>query len=205
MSGEMEIWMLHILLGHLVINPINSISLPNIALGKEAYQSSLYNSITGAEKAVDGLKSNLSHNGGQCAISANMEKTALWRVDLGDVSSINNITIYYRTENQAWDASNGFTKVFVGFYVYVSNTTNKVDGQLCFHDNGHFNPSTIPAVLTLNCTLQGRYVTYYNERTDGQPNYYYEYVGTHLCEFEVYGCQQGFYGDNCMSTCPETV
>nr|XP_022296780.1 multiple epidermal growth factor-like domains protein 11 isoform X2 [Crassostrea virginica] len=203
MSGEMEIWILHILLGHLVINPINSISLPNIALGKDAYQSSTYNSITGAEKAVDGLKSNLSFSGGQCAVSASGEKTALWRVELGDVSSIQNITIYYRTENLFWNASNGFTEVFVGFYVYVSNTTNKDDGQLCFHDNEHFNPSTIPAVLTLNCTLQGRYVIYYNERTDGQPDYYFKYVGTHLCEFEVYGCQQGFYGDNCMSTCPD--
>ena len=85
------------------------------------------------------------------------------------------------------DASNGFTEVFVGFYVYVSNTTNKDDEQLCFHDNEHFNPSTIPAVLTLNCNLQGRYVIYYNERTDGQPDYYYEYAGTNLCEFEVYG------------------
>ena len=85
------------------------------------------------------------------------------------------------------DASNGFTEVFVGFYVYVSNTTNKDDGELCFHDNEHFNPSTIPAVLTLNCTLQGRYVIYYNERTAGQPDYYFKYAGTNLCEFEVYG------------------
>ena len=67
------------------------------------------------------------------------------------------------------DESNGFKAVFVGFYVYASNTTNKDDGQLCFHDNEYFNLSTIPAVLTLNCSLCGRYVIYYNERIDGQP------------------------------------
>ena len=74
----------------------------NIALDKDAYQSSTLYSGTGAEKAVDGLKSNLSHSGGQCAVSANEKKTALWRVDLGNVSSINTITIYYRTENVVW-------------------------------------------------------------------------------------------------------
>lgn len=85
------------------------------------------------------------------------------------------------------DESNGFKAVFVGFYVYASNTTNKDDGQLCFHDNEYFNLSTIPAVLTLNCSLCGRYVIYYNERIDGQPIYYYDSVDTNLCEFEVYG------------------
>ena len=85
------------------------------------------------------------------------------------------------------DESNGFKAVFVGFSVYVSNTTDKNDGQLCFHDNGYFNLSTIPDELTLNCSLRGRHVIYYNERIDGQPDYYYEFVETNLCEFEVYG------------------
>nr|XP_022296789.1 protein draper-like isoform X2 [Crassostrea virginica] len=92
----------------ILIYPISSISLPNIALGKAAYQSSTYSSLTGAEKAVDGLKSNLSYNGGQCAVSGSREKTALWRVDLGDISTIQNITIYYMTENQAWGCQQGF-------------------------------------------------------------------------------------------------
>lgn len=85
------------------------------------------------------------------------------------------------------DETNGFTGVFVGFYVYVSNTTNKDDGQLCFHDNEYFNLSTIPAVLTLNCTLHGRYVIYYNERNDDRPDYYFEFAEIDLCEFEVNG------------------
>ena len=74
----------------------------NIALGKAAYQSSTYNSLTGAEKAVDGMKTNLSYTGGQCAVAKDGEKTVLWRVDLGDISSIRNITIYYRTDNIVW-------------------------------------------------------------------------------------------------------
>lgn len=87
------------------------------------------------------------------------------------------------------DASNGFTTRFVGFYVYVSNTTHKENGSLCFHDNEIFNQSTIPAVLTLNCEMQGRYVIYFNERKIAQPSYYSEGANVELCEFEVYGEQ----------------
>ena len=65
-----------------------------------------YNSNTGAEKAVDGLKSDLSVNGGQCAIAGSGLKTATWRVDLRDISSIHHMTIYYRTENLPWGHMN---------------------------------------------------------------------------------------------------
>ena len=81
---------------------------------------------------------------------------------------------------------NGFKATFLGFSVYVSNSTNKDDGQICFHDNGYFDLSTIPAVLTLNCSLQGRYITYFNNRTENKTEYS-QYAETNLCEFEVYG------------------
>lgn len=83
--------------------------------------------------------------------------------------------------------SNGYTTRFVGFSVFVSNTTNKEEGSLCFHDNGIFNQSTIPAVLTLNCEMQGRYVIYFNQRSGMQPSYYYPEAYVELCELEVYG------------------
>lgn len=68
--------------------------------------SSTYDSLTASDNAVDGDKTDLSHTGGQCAISAVGHKTAWWWVDLGDLSSITNITIYYRTDNAAWGKSN---------------------------------------------------------------------------------------------------
>lgn len=55
-----------------------------------------------ASKAVDGLKTNLSFSGYQCTESANVKYEALWRVDLGTVLGIHHITMYYRTDNQAW-------------------------------------------------------------------------------------------------------
>lgn len=72
--------------------------------------------------------------------------------------------------------------------MYVSNTTSKEDGYLCFHDMQTLN-RTISGDQRINCTVYGRYVIYYNERRpDGvYPSYYSEYAFSELCEVEVYG------------------
>jgi hypothetical protein len=77
----------------------------NIALNKPAWQRSQFNpgdDRTSASNAVDGRRSELTHAGGQCAISDNFQQTATWRVDLKDILSIHHIAIYYRTENNQW-------------------------------------------------------------------------------------------------------
>lgn len=71
--------------------------------------------------------------------------------------------------------------------MYISNTTEKEDGVLCFRDD-NFTNETIPAVITLNCTHHGNYVIFYNNRTSSKiPPYYSQYAYNELCEFEVYG------------------
>lgn len=49
---------------------------------------------------MDGLTRDRSAGGGQCAISAASSTNVTWWVDLGDIRSIKDIRILYRTENR---------------------------------------------------------------------------------------------------------
>ncbi|XP_052695198.1 low-density lipoprotein receptor-related protein 2-like isoform X2 [Crassostrea angulata] len=96
--------------------------------------------------------------------------------DCGDLSDERNCeTISYMPSN------------FLGFSVYVSNTTYRSQGTLCFKDN-NFTTSSLPAVFTINCSVHGQYVIYYNERLPGTayPDDYSMYAFNDVCEVEVY-------------------
>ncbi|XP_078329819.1 uncharacterized protein LOC144624233 [Crassostrea virginica] len=169
-----------------------SVAYDNLALNKPAYQEYPYTGLsldfTDASNAVDGLKSNLNVWGKQCVVSANARRTATWWVNLINISSIHHITIFFRTENNVWGPTNGLTARILGFSLYISNTTNKSDGVLCFKDTS-FNTSTIPSVFNTTCYVHGQYVIYYNERLPGviYPDEYSPYAHNELCEVEVYG------------------
>ena len=85
-------------------------------------------------------------------------------------------------------SNNEITGHHLGFFLYISNTTSRYDGVLCFRDT-NFTRDTLPAVLNISCPHVGRYVIYYNERLPGQtyPSDYAQYTYTALCEVEVYG------------------
>ena len=85
-------------------------------------------------------------------------------------------------------STSSYTSWALGFSLYVSNTTNRLDGILCFQDT-EFNTSTIPAVFNVTCTVHGQYVIYYNERLPGvtYPDGYSPYAYNDICEVEVFG------------------
>ncbi|XP_061194995.1 multiple epidermal growth factor-like domains protein 11 [Saccostrea echinata] len=171
------------------------------------YRSHSYSKFTfDSGKAVDGLKTNFSAFGGQCVISADGYKTATWWVNLTSIHSIHDIRIYYRTDDAPWGPSNDFTARFLGYYVYVSNTTNSQDGHLCFHDT-MYSSATIPAIFKIKCSVHGQYVIYYNERPQMSHVHASElspYAHNELCELEVEGCSKtGYYGPDCSHPCPD--
>lgn len=80
------------------------ISTVNIALNKQACQQNPFlagNDKYDARNAVDGLKSDLTRDGGQCTLSA-AKQTATWWVNLTAIHSIHHITIYFMTNNMPW-------------------------------------------------------------------------------------------------------
>lgn len=80
------------------------------------------------------------------------------------------------------------TSALLGFSLYVSNTTDRLQGTLCFKDD-IFTKSTLPEIFNISCYVHGQYVIYYNERLPGvvYPDNYLSIVVSDLCEVEVYG------------------
>lgn len=75
----------------------------------------------------------------------------------------------------------------MGFSVFISNTTNREDGVLCFRDTD-YTRATIPNPININCPHHGKYVFYYNNRTHKPlPDGYSTSTYVDLCEVEVLG------------------
>lgn len=90
-------------------------------------------------------------------------------------------------------AHSQYASRFLGFSLYVSNTTVKEDGMLCYKDT-NFTAASIPPTMNISCDVLGRFVIYYNSRKNLSPinHDYSPKVFNNLCEVEVYGTNEYF-------------
>lgn len=186
--------------GLVLFSDVPVCALENLALKRSTWEKHPWpnsNYGYGSNNAVDGM---YTYRGiqGQCTINADGYYTAEWRVDLESVVSISYINIYYRTDDLSDPGE--YVKRMAGFSLYVSNTTSKDQGYLCYKDQSKGTPSVDQ---NISCSTYGRYVIYYNERSPSNNSIYLsQYAYNELCEVEVYGNRRS-YGDCCQNPCPQ--
>uniref|UniRef100_A0A8W8NVC3 protein-tyrosine-phosphatase n=1 Tax=Magallana gigas TaxID=29159 RepID=A0A8W8NVC3_MAGGI len=115
----------------------------------------------------------------------------------------------YTDRSLTGEVPNENARRMAGFYLYVSNTTLKETGHLCFHEN-QTKQEMILEDISINCSVSGRYVIYYNERRRNvkYPGFYSMYAYNELCEVEVYGSNVSIHNEEigknrCPKNCQE--
>ncbi|XP_061170712.1 receptor-type tyrosine-protein phosphatase alpha-like [Saccostrea echinata] len=119
----------------------------------------------------------------------------LWYVDLGDIYSVYNITIHFKDYDGQISRQRGR---FAGFSIYLSNSTEKEAGYLCYKNRLQLPPLN----FTTSCIGHGQYVIYYNERSENDSEEYESVSYTELCEVIVQGCDKNVFGVDCDQSCP---
>eukprot|EP00105_Crassostrea_gigas_P037911 XP_019922059.1 PREDICTED: multiple epidermal growth factor-like domains protein 11 isoform X2 [Crassostrea gigas] len=189
------VWIILTFFNIIVTKGYDDLSANKVA---QQYKTSICNLLCVADNAVDRDIQTCTRT--EDIGTTSIEKSTWWYVDLGGVYNLYNIRIQFKDYGGYTMRQRGR---FAGFSLYVSNTTDRHMGHLCYKDG----PQLPPLDFNTNCITRGRYVIFYNERLPGTTypiGYELAPVFTQLCEVTVTGCSSSdVYGENCDKVCPD--
>lgn len=81
---------------------------------------------------------------------------------------------------------NYYIPSFRGTSVYLSNTTNRLDGTLCYKDN-NFTLDTLPVNISMPCRLNGQIIILYSEERQSVKYPDVDYKASPSCDILVNG------------------
>uniref|UniRef100_K1PXV5 Multiple epidermal growth factor-like domains 10 n=1 Tax=Magallana gigas TaxID=29159 RepID=K1PXV5_MAGGI len=143
-------------------------------------------------RTVDG---NFSQNARAClhtAVSSGITEAWL-RIDLQAVRSIKSVKFWYR--NDRADASTNTIRL-LGYSIRGSTNSLLSDTKVCYSDSSEI----LPTVIEAGCKVLTRYIWFYQTKSQSG-----EVPILEICEVQVFGCETGFYGDNCSKSCDHCV
>ncbi|XP_063414980.1 fucolectin-3-like [Mytilus trossulus] len=155
----------------------------NLALNKECRQSSTLNNKTkfSAGVVVDGNTIQQMQVADSCSHTEHYEPFNWWTVDLGQLFTVDTITIYNREDSCCVNRLADYDVLVYNPVISTWEDYNKSTPDLCYHHVG-----ISPLVINITCPngTIGRYVQVY------KPNGVVFNITQHplsLCEVEVYG------------------
>ncbi|XP_046571698.1 uncharacterized protein LOC124279865 [Haliotis rubra] len=164
----------------------------NIALNKTTSASSVYASrnpgkVVNGDNRADSWKAECFHSDYNNSITE-----AWWRVDLGEMVRIRQVTVYFRTDYKVRRN---------GIQIYIADTAAfPTNGVNCYNVTGNRDGTDIPDVLKVTCSGEGRNLVLYTTTVNN------ELAGITVpvmdfCEVEVWVCSNGTFGADCDNYC----
>lgn len=144
----------------------------------------------GTFKAQYAVDENFTQNIIYCSHTSNERniKEAWLRINLRKVYSIKSVKFWYRTDRT--DGKN--TIRLPGYSILVSNES--WPNSSCYRDP--MSPN-LPSINENECLATTQYIWFYQSHNSSEDRV----PMLEICEVQVYGCDVGFYGENCSKTC----
>ncbi|XP_076469675.1 uncharacterized protein LOC143300005 [Babylonia areolata] len=181
------------------VSPDGVVNKENVAFGKNATMSSRYRDGQGisapACAAVNGRTMTqyrtLNQSQSNCVHTDAYDYSPWWKVDLDRPYTVTGVTIYRRADYHFSSRRLAGGRVWVDDHLCytfpTSNSTERLDA--------------LRHKVSVTCAqpLRGQVITFAKDGDD----HHHEFYSINICEFQVWVCKAGFYGEHCNQTCTD--